>query len=85
LRVAKFEYNGVSTFSYLVSLPEDKKKLQLAYTAMQMEIKEGRFPEIDDSGKILVGKTLAKGKILIKNYSWKEIKLMIKILRLLEF
>ncbi len=62
LRVAKFEYNGVSTFSYLVSLPEDKKKLQLAYTAMQMEIKEGRFPEIDDSGKILVGKTLAKGK-----------------------
>jgi len=62
LRVAKFEYNGVSTFSYLVSLPEDKKKLQLAYTAMQMEIKEGRFPEIDDSGKIFSWKDSCKRK-----------------------
>ena len=62
LRVAKFEYNDISIFSYLVSLPEDKEKLQLTYTEMQMEIKDGRFPGIEDSGKILVGETLAEGK-----------------------
>ena len=62
LRVAKFEYNDISTFSYLVSLPDDKEKLKISYTEMQMEIKEGRFPEIGDLGKVLVGKTLAEGK-----------------------
>ena len=62
LRVAKFEYNDISIFSYLVSLPGDKEKLEIAYTEMQMEIKEGKFPGIEDSGKILVGKNLAEGK-----------------------
>ena len=62
LRVAKFEYNDISIFSYLGSLPGDKEKLEIVYTEMQMEIKEGKFLEIGDAGKILVGKTLAGGK-----------------------
>ncbi len=61
LRVANFEYNDASTFSYLVSLPSDKKKLLICYESLGFEIKEGHLLDTGEIGRILIGRKIAEG------------------------
>jgi len=76
LRVAKFEYNDASTFNYMVSLPDDKERLLMGYDAMGFEIQGGRLIEAGETGKVLIGKRLAKGDSFDKEiYVGKNLKI----------
>lgn len=55
IRVGNMEYNKVSGFGYIVSMPEDKKKLDFVYQSFDFEAEEGRLLEPGDTGKVILG------------------------------
>ena len=76
LRVGSFEYNGASTFNYIVSLPDDKERLLLSYDAMGFEIQTGNLLNVGETGKVLIGKTLARGDAFDKEiFAGKKLKI----------
>jgi len=55
IRVGKLEYNKVSGFGYMVSIPEEKEKRDYVYERTDFEAEEGRLLESGDKGKVLLG------------------------------
>jgi len=59
IRIAKVEYNKDAEFSYLGSLPEDKKQLEFIYENLNTETQEGRIISLSDHGKVVLGNSFA--------------------------
>ncbi|MFA5258543.1 MAG: ABC transporter permease [Candidatus Pacearchaeota archaeon] len=59
IRIAKVEYNKDAEFSYLGSLPEDKKQLEFIYENLNTETQEGRVISLSDHGKVVLGNSFA--------------------------
>ena len=55
LRVAKIEYNKVSTFEFVGSIPKADEGVDFIYRSFNLEVQEGRLLKTDDRGKVLLG------------------------------
>ncbi len=55
IRVARVEYNEMTRFEYIGSLPESQDDLDYLYDSFSMEASFGRLPETSDHGRVLFG------------------------------
>ncbi|MBD3252758.1 FtsX-like permease family protein [Candidatus Pacearchaeota archaeon] len=60
VRVVKLEYNDAASFNYVGDIPQEKEKMELVYSAMNMEAEEGRLLKPSDLGKVVIGSNIAK-------------------------
>ena len=60
IRIGKVEFNGKTNFDYIADMPEEKEKMNLIYESMNIEAETGRLLQSGDSGKIIIGKNIAK-------------------------
>ncbi len=51
----KIEFNEVTDYKYIGSLPNNKQDLDLVYTQLGIDVLEGRLMMPSDSGKIILG------------------------------
>ena len=52
IRIVKFEFNRVSDFEFIGSIPEDEEQLNAVYDTFGVKIGEGRLLEREDRGKV---------------------------------
>ncbi|MFH1307493.1 MAG: ABC transporter permease [archaeon] len=87
LRAVKVEYNKNLRFSYIVSMPEDRDKIDFIYKEMNVDTAQGKKLGEQDKGKVLLGddfssnidfgKRLGVGsKILIQGREFEVIGIM---------
>ena len=55
IRVVKMEYNDISSFKYIASLPENQQQIDYIYKTTGLEIAEGRLLKLGDKRKIVIG------------------------------
>jgi len=55
IRVAKIEYNKAASYGYVISMPEDKEKIDFIYTTMNIEAEQGKLIVLNDYEKVVVG------------------------------
>ncbi|MEM0465149.1 MAG: ABC transporter permease [Candidatus Pacearchaeota archaeon] len=55
IRIAKVEFNKKLEFSYLVSIPNDKNKIEFIYKNNNLKAEQGRLLNENDNGKVVVG------------------------------
>ena len=55
IRMVKVEYNKVAKFQYVVSVHNDREKIQMISDSMNLEMAEGRFLEASDKNKVVLG------------------------------
>ena len=55
IRIAKIDYNKAASFGYVVSMPEDKEKIDFIYVNMNIEVEQGRLIGLNDPGKVVLG------------------------------
>lgn len=55
LRIAQIKFNDAVIYNYIISMPEDKEKLDFIYTAFGIKVETGKFLQAGDTGKILLG------------------------------
>ncbi|MDO8468084.1 MAG: ABC transporter permease [Nanoarchaeota archaeon] len=67
VRVAKIEYNKISSFFYVVDLPDESKKADFVYDSFNIKSQEGRLLTSNDRNKILLGSDIAKTKSFDKD------------------
>jgi len=60
IRIVKFEFNRVSDFEFIGSIPEDEEQLNAVYDTFGVKIGEGRLLEREDRGKIILGNDFLK-------------------------
>lgn len=66
VRVVKLEFNKAASFNFVGDLPEDEEQMQIIYDSMGIEAKQGRLLKLGDSGKIIIGSTIAEGNAFDK-------------------
>lgn len=69
LRISKIEFNGISTFTYLTTMPEEQDRLEEVYKSLSIGVQDGRKLRTDDAGKIILGNDFKTN-----NYYEKEIR-----------
>ncbi len=60
IRVAKVEFNKITNFEFIGSIPEDEEGLRSLYEAFSLEAAEGRLLTNEDRGKIMIGDDFIK-------------------------
>ena len=55
LRIGKVEYNKISQFLFIVSLPEDQEDIDFVYSTFSIETESGRLLKAEDRKKIIIG------------------------------
>ena len=55
IRVTEIEYNKISRFNYISDIPEDKESLDFVLSSLNLEIEKGRFLQVGDSEKVVLG------------------------------
>ncbi len=60
IRVAKVEFNKLTNFEFVGSIPEDEEGLESLYEAFSLEAAEGRLLTSEDRGKIVIGDDFIK-------------------------
>jgi len=55
LRTVKLEYNDISKFRYIASLPENQEQINYIYKTMDLQVSEGRLLKAGDKRKIIIG------------------------------
>ncbi len=75
LRVAKTEFNDNINFGYVASIPLGEKEVKIIYDSANIKIDYGKLLKAEDSGKVVIGKNIAKEETF-----GKEIKVGDKIL-----
>jgi len=55
VRVVKVDYNKISSFEYIVDIPENSRQIEIILDSFNVELEEGRFLTEEDSGKIVLG------------------------------
>ena len=61
IRIGKVDYNKAVGFTYLGSLPDDQKKADIVYAALDAKLEDGRLLRANDRNEILIGSEVAKG------------------------
>jgi putative ABC transport system permease protein len=62
LRFVKIDFNKNVDFGYLASVPNDAKMAKIIYDSASLKTENGRLLKPEDSGKIVIGATIAKGE-----------------------
>lgn len=89
VRVVKVEYNGITSFEYVVDVPDDKEDIDFVKESFDFEMADGRFIEEGDSRVIVLGSSAAEGarfkeeirvgkKLLIEGQSFEVIGILDK-------
>jgi len=60
LRIAKIEYGNELKYTYLGSMPENKKQLEVIYDSFNVDVEKGRILNENDGGKVLLGSDVAE-------------------------
>jgi len=60
VRIVKIEYNNAVSFNYMGDVPEEQAKMEIVYSAGNLEAETGRLLEIGDKGKVVIGQNIAK-------------------------
>ena len=60
IRTASIEYNKISGYYYLGSLPKDQKQTDLVYNIMNIKVMEGQIIGTNDRGKVVLGHDFTK-------------------------
>lgn len=60
LRISNFEYNGVASFDYVASMPDEREKTDYIYDSFQLTAQQGKLLTPTDKGKILLGSDFIK-------------------------
>ncbi len=60
IRLVSFEYNGVRSFEYAASIPDNQDDAEYVYKSLSSEIAEGKFLKANDNGKVLLGNDFLK-------------------------
>jgi len=55
IRIAKIEYNKNTEYSYVASMPENQKQIDLIHDSMSLNLEDGRLLKAGDKGKIVLG------------------------------
>ena len=55
IRSVKLEYNDISKFGYLASLPENQQQIDYIYKTMDLRVSEGRLLKFGDKRKLIIG------------------------------
>ncbi len=55
IRIVKVEFNKISKFRYIASIPPDKNHIKIIYDALNINVQEGRLLTESDKGKIVLG------------------------------
>ncbi len=55
IRIVKVEFNKISEFSYIASLPENKEHIEVIYDALNVGLEEGRLLSESDKGRVVLG------------------------------
>lgn len=55
IRTIKLEYNDVTKFKYIASLPEEQQQVDYIYNTLDLQVSEGRLLKVGDTRKIVVG------------------------------
>ncbi|MEK6855155.1 MAG: ABC transporter permease [Nanoarchaeota archaeon] len=55
IRIVKAEYNSLSGFEFVGSVPKDKEGAELLYDSFSIKVEEGRLLESTDRGKVVLG------------------------------
>jgi len=55
VRSVKLEYNDVSKFKYVASLPENQQEIDYIYNTMDLQVSEGRLLKLGDKRKLVIG------------------------------
>jgi putative ABC transport system permease protein len=55
IRVSEVEFNKISKYKYLASMPDNQEQVDLIYESFNMEIEKGRKLNANDEGKIVLG------------------------------
>ncbi len=55
VRVVKVDFNKLSRFSYIASIPENEEQINIINDALNVEPELGRLMEKDDLGKVVLG------------------------------
>ncbi len=70
IRSAKIEYNELSKFKYIASLPENQQQIDYIYKTMDLKVSEGRLLKLGDNKKIIIG-----GNFIGKDEFGKSVKI----------
>ncbi len=60
LKVAKVEYNDVSSFKYITTVPLEQEQIDEMYSVLDMKASEGKLMETGETGGILLGSDVIK-------------------------
>jgi len=55
VRVVQVEYNKISKFNYIASIPDTQEHLEIVKDALNVELEKGRFFNPEDRGKVVLG------------------------------
>jgi putative ABC transport system permease protein len=55
IRIARIEYNKIAGFSYLASMPENQKQIDLIHNSLSLKLEDGRLLKEGDKGKVVLG------------------------------
>ena len=55
VRITKVDYNEITQFRYLGSMPENKEQIDEIFNSAGLEIAQGRMLKPDEKGKIVIG------------------------------
>ena len=66
IRIAKVEYNGALSFSYLGSIPDNQKQADVIYESVSVKAAEGKILKSGDNGKIVLGADIAGSDVFGK-------------------
>jgi len=55
IRTVKLEYNDISKYGYIASLPENQEQINYIYKTMDLKVSEGRLLKSGDKRKIIIG------------------------------
>ena len=60
IRVVKIEYNKISLFRNIASIPNNKEEIAIINDALNVEIAQGRLLEVNDKEKIVLGSSFSE-------------------------
>ncbi|MCH7567804.1 MAG: ABC transporter permease [Nanoarchaeota archaeon] len=75
IRSVKVDLDDEREFIFTTSIPDGKKQIEIIEDALNLEIGEGRFLELEDRGKIVVGIHLKEDHFNGKLKAGKDIKI----------
>jgi putative ABC transport system permease protein len=74
IRIVSFEYNGVRTYRYIVSMPMDQKQIDFVHNSFGFKTESGKLLKETDKGKVVLGNNFANDPEIGKEIrSWAKV------------